>query len=441
PHYSRTGDTDSLDVAVRSLKAMISGGIYDHVGGGFARYSVDERWDIPHFEKMLYDQALIGSALLHAWKLTGDPDIEMALQETIAYVLRDLTNDEGGFCSAEDADADGVEGSFTVFTPREIEEILGEDAREFCEWFNITSAGNFEGRSNPRRPPHGTIVRSPKMESLWEKVFTAREQRVRPGLDDKVLLEWNGLMLSTLAEAAAAFQNPAWMDAAKRNAAFLLNNLRAKGRWHRAWAQGHAQHTPVSADLAALTDAFTRLYEASGEPVWLAEAVTAADLLIKEYADLVDGGSFTTANDAERLIARNKDLMDNATPGANSLGAVALIRLSPLANRSDFREEAIAAIRLVAESIEQHPTAFGHMLQALALAHEPPIELVITGDRADLVEVAQSGFYPDVVLSWGERISDSALWEHKDDGLAFACRDYVCKAPVSTANELADLLA
>jgi uncharacterized protein len=323
-------------VVETSLDAMASGGIYDHLGGGFARYSVDDRWLVPHFEKMLYDQALLTRAYLHAWQVTGHDRYRRVVEETVGYVLRDLRHPDGGFYSAEDADSEGEEGLFYVWTPDQVIAALDGDADladEVMAFYGVTPEGNFEGRTILNRLRHrGDLDRPPQVEDARRRLFEARDRRVRPGRDDKVLTEWNGLMLAALAEAAAATGRDDWRDAAVATGEFLLGSLRRDdGRWLRSWqADGGARHLAVAADLAALVDAFTRLAEATGEARWVAEAATTADALLDLFWDPARGGLFTTGTDAERLVARDKDLMDNATPSANSLAAVALVRLAAL---------------------------------------------------------------------------------------------------------------
>ncbi|HYZ99041.1 MAG TPA: thioredoxin domain-containing protein, partial [Acidimicrobiales bacterium] len=404
-----------------SLDAMAAGGIYDHVGGGFARYSVDAVWLVPHFEKMLYDQALLVRAYLHAWQATGHDRYRQVLDETVGYVLRDLRHPEGAFYSAEDADSEGEEGRFYLWTPDEIVAALDGDrglAEEAMAFYGVTPGGNFEGSSILHRMHAlGDLARPPGIEEARARLFAAREHRVRPGLDDKVLAEWNGLMLSALAEAAAATGRRDWLDAAARTGEFLLRSLRrADGRWLRSWqADGGARHLAYAADHAALVDAFVRLAEATGRARWIEAARGTADALVDLFWDDTRGGVFTTGTDAERLVTRNKDLMDNATPSANSLAAVGLLRLAALTGEGRYRERAEEILRLAGGLAAQHPTAFGYLLVAVDLAAGGLDEVVVAGERPDLVEAAQRRFLPAAVLAWGERYP-SPLWEGREDG-------------------------
>jgi hypothetical protein len=444
---ARTGDDDVRRVVETSLDAMAAGGIYDHVGGGFARYSVDERWLVPHFEKMLYDEALLARLYLHAWQVTGHERYRQVLEETVGYVLRDLRHPDGGLFSSEDADSEGEEGLFYVWTPDQVLAALDGDedlAAEVGAFYGVTAAGNFEGRTILNRvdAARGDLARSPRIEDARRRLFAAREQRVRPGLDDKVLTEWNALMLSALAETAAATGRADWLGAAVANGEFLVRELRrADGRWLRSWqAGGGARHLAYAGDHAALVDAFARLAEATGEARWVAEARQAADALVELFWDPERGGVFTTGRDGERLVTRDKDLMDSATPSANSLAAVGLLRLAALTGDDGYRSRAEEVLRLTGPLAAKHPTAFGHLLTAVDLHVHGPTEVVVAGERPDLVRAVQSRFLPAAVLAWGERY-DSPLWEGREDGRAYVCRGYACQLPAADEPTLVAQLA
>jgi uncharacterized protein YyaL (SSP411 family) len=425
-----------LEPAVTTLDAMASGGIYDHLGGGFARYSVDNRWLVPHFEKMLYNQALLGRCYLHAWQITGEARFLQVLDETITYVLRDLRHADGGFYSAEDADSEGVEGKFYLWSQAEVVALLGEDAPAAAQHWGITAEGNFEGANILHLPERGALARDARLDEARQVLFEARDKRVRPGLDDKILTEWNALFVATLAEAGAATRRQAWVEAAVAAAEFLLARLRSdEGRWLRAFNAGRARHLAYAADYAALVDAFTRLGEASGEARWIATARQTADAMLELFWDGDGGGLFTTGHDAERLITRAKDVFDNATPAANSLAAVALLRLGALVGEPRYEERARTIIERQSETLRHHPTAFAHLLAAVDLATAPVTEIAVTGDRRDLVEAVQSRFLPNAVLAWGEPFA-SPLFEGRDDGLAYVCVNYACRRPVSDRDAL-----
>jgi uncharacterized protein YyaL (SSP411 family) len=442
---ARSGAPELRAVVETSLDHMASGGIYDHLGGGFARYSVDDRWLVPHFEKMLYDQALLVPAYLHAWQVTGHDRYLQVVDETLGYVLSVLRHPDGGFYSAEDADSEGEEGRFYVWTPAQVVAALDGDedlAGEAMAWYGVTPAGNFEGSTILNRlAAVGDLARPPRIEEARRRLFAARERRVRPGLDDKVLTEWNALMLSALVEAAAATGRSDWLDAAVASGTFLLRELRGPGgRWHRSWqADGGARHDGVAADYAAALDAFTRLAEATGEARWLDEARAAADALVELFWDAERGGLFTTSAEAPPLVVRDKDLMDNATPSANSVAAVALLRLGALVGDDGYRERATEILRLVGRLAARHPTAFGRALVAVDLAAGLD-EIVVAGDRPDLVGLVQRTYLPRAVLAWGERYG-SPLWQGRDDGRAYVCRHYACQLPATDAATLATQLA
>jgi uncharacterized protein len=434
-----------------SLDAMASGGIYDHVGGGFARYSVDERWLVPHFEKMLYDQALLVRVYARAAAVLGVERWRQVVVETVGYVLRDLRLPDGGFACAEDADSPGPdghqhEGLFYTWTPAEVAAVVGADAPAVCEFYDITPAGNFEDRSIPNRIGHWPRdwQRPAEIEAARAALFEYRTGRPRPGLDDKVLTEWNALMIAALAEAGALLGEQRWIDAAAEAGRFLLAELRdTDGRWRRAWhaaGQPRARHDALAADHAVLVDAFIRLAEATGEAMWIAEARATADVMLEHFWDTEGGGLFTTADDAERLIVRQKDLYDNATPSANSTAATALLRLAALTGESRYGDHAARILQLLGALVPRAPGAFANALAAVGLQARGITEVVVAGDRGDLVDVVRERWRPRVVLAWGERYP-SPLWEARGDRLAYVCEHYACQAPASTPDELRAQLA
>ncbi len=450
--HDRTGEADMLEMVTTSLDAMASGGMYDHLGGGFARYSVDAFWMVPHFEKMLYDQALLARLYAHAWQVTGEARYRQVLDETIGYVLRDLAAPGGGCFSAEDADSEGEEGRFYVWRPEEIRSACGDDveaAEAAIEWYGVTNAGNFEGSNILHRPVRGDLLRPGAVERARKALFDAREQRVRPGLDDKVLTEWNGLFLATLAEAAAATGNEEWRRRAVRLAEFLLEHLRGDdGRWRRSWHPAQTGANPgtqranlaFAADHAALVDGFTRLAELTGEARWIGEARACADALLALFWDDGHGGLFTTGHDAEELVARQKDLFDNATPSANSAAALALARLAALTGEDRYRDAAESIVRLLAEPAASHPSAFTHLLGAVDLVAGPVTEVAVVGRLPELVAAVQRRFRPRTVLAWGEPYP-SPLWEGRSDGHAYVCQGFACRQPVTTVEALEAQLA
>ncbi|HEY3701397.1 MAG TPA: hypothetical protein VGL32_03990, partial [Acidimicrobiales bacterium] len=460
--HDRSGGDTALTMVTTTLDAMASGGIYDHLGGGFARYSVDGRWMVPHFEKMLYDQAGLARIYLHGWQVTGSPHWRQVLEETVEYVLRDLRAPEGGLYSAEDADSEGVEGRFYVWNLQEVTDALGPElAPAAIDWYGVTAAGNFEGSNILHRPQRGDLLRPPAIERARGLLFERRAGRVRPGLDDKVLTEWNAMFCSTLAEAAGATGRPGWREAAVSVAEFLLGSLRRDdGRWLRSWQgdpssdggeggreggngghgsdggrRGRAGHLAVAADYAWLVDAFTRLSELTGEARWIETARATADAMLALFWDQAQGGLFTTGEDAERLIVRSKELFDGATPSANSVGAVALARLAALTGEVSYADAAEGIVASLGEVMATQPTAFTHALSAVDLVADGVTEIAVVGDRPDLVGAVHRKYLPRAALAWGEPYP-SPLWEGRRDGLAYVCRNYACLAPTSTVEDL-----
>ncbi len=443
--YRRDGDTESLTVALTALDAMAAGGIYDHLGGGFARYSVDAGWLVPHFEKMLYDQALLLRPYLHAYQLTGESRFAQTIEETISYVASVLSHPGGGFYSSEDADSldtrgDSTEGAFYTWTLDELREALDDGAEEAAAFWGVTEAGNFEGRNILFRPA-GDIARPPGVDELRRRLHTHRERRPRPGLDDKVLTEWNTLMIASLAECGSAMDRPDWVHMAVRSADFCLDHLkREDGRWLRSYQDDSgATHLACAQDYGALLDAFIRLYEATGSLRWLAEAERTADGLIGLFWDADGAGVFTTGSDADPLVARPKDVMDNATPSANSLAAHGLIRLAHLTDRPADGERGEAIVAHLASLLERAPSAFGHLLAAAGLVARGVTEVVVCGERDDMVTAVWRRWTPQVVLAWGKR-GTGPLWEDRRDGRAYVCSGFVCRAPTSDATVLVEQL-
>jgi len=448
----RLGDTptgaDALAMATRTLDAMAAGGIHDHLGGGFARYATDHEWLVPHFEKMLYDQAGLLRAYLHGWQVTGNPDYLAVVEGIVSYVTRDLTAAAGGIYSAEDADSEGVEGKFYVWTPEQVAQAMetGPDAARTAAavgtWFDVTPSGNFEGATILRRPVGAALSDPGLVESGRARLLAVRSLRVRPGLDDKVLTEWNAMYASALAEAAAATGNEAWAASAVAIGEFLCANMiDAGGRWLRSWQpESGARHLAYAADHAWLVDCFTRLGELTGKAVWMTRATTAGDALIDRFADTEGGGFFTTADDAERLIVRTKDVFDGATPSANAVAAYALARLGALTGERRYTDQARRAIDLIGALLTRHPTAFAHSVLTADLLARGGTEIVITGDRPDLLAEVRRQWRPDAVLAWGEP-TDSPLWEGRDVDRAYVCRDYACRMPADAVETLAGQLA
>jgi uncharacterized protein YyaL (SSP411 family) len=431
-------------MALHTLRAMASGAMYDQIGGGFSRYSVDARWVIPHFEKMLYDNALLARAYLHGWQVSGEPFFARVCTETLDWALRDLRQDEGGFASALDADSEGVEGRFYVWTPAQVREALGDEALAAVALahFGITEAGNFEGANAPVRATSDP----PELPEIKARLRAARERRVWPGLDDKRLTAWNALMISALADAGAALDRADYRDAATACAEFLLRDMRGpEGRLLRTYNRGQAKLGAYLEDHAFLLEALLTLYEATFEPRWFGEARAIADTILDRFADAENGGFFSTADDHEALVARRKDLEDAPIPSGGSSAALGLLRLARFTGEHRYEDAALGVVRLLHQVAPQHPAAFGHFLKALDFHLAPVREVAIAGTAAaPLVRVVHGAFRPHVVLAGGPA-DDVPLLAGREpvDGraAAYVCEHFSCLRPVTEPDELAALLA
>ncbi len=456
--HVRSSKQESLDIISNTLTKMANGGIYDHLGGGFHRYSVDARWLVPHFEKMLYDNALLSRLYLHYYQLTGDNQARRTAEGILDYVLREMTDESGGFYSTQDADSEGHEGKFFVWTIDEIQTALGDDAELFNAFYNVTADGNFEDKNilNVTEPLEtvaadlGIDMETARasVERSREKLFDLRERRIKPDRDEKILTAWNGLMLASFAEGGAILQREDYLDAARRNADFLAANLQQNGLLLRTYKGGKAKLNAYLEDYAFLIEGLITLSETSGELSWSLEALRLTDLMIEEFWDAENGGFFFTGKSHENLIVRQKDYFDNATPSGNSVAAYALLRLATLTNNEDYRNRAVTVLHEVADSARRYPSGFGYALSAADFYLSTPKEIAILGNdaaaRAQFLaeiwglylpnKVVAAGTSADlaasspVVLLHGKPISDSAT--------AYVCEHYTCKAPALSAEEL-----
>ena len=429
-----------------TLASMASGGIFDQVGGGFSRYSVDAGWVVPHFEKMLYDNALLARAYLHGWQVFGDPFLRRVCEQTLDWALREMRGPEGGFFAALDADSEGGEGFFYTWTPDELREALGDElAEEAIGWFGVTDAGNFEGRSVL------VLAGDPDPERLDEVralLLEARSARERPGLDDKRLAAWNALMAGALAEAGAAMGRPDWLEAAEACIDFVLAEMAGEPhdgplRLSRTWKDGEARLNAYLEDYAYLLEALVTLYEATFDPRRLEQARRVADALTGQFADEENGGFFSTAADHEELLARRKEIDDNPIPSGNSAAALGLLRLYGLTAEPRYREHADRTLALLGPVAVRHPQSFGHALQALDWQVEGSREVALAGDDGSLAGVVRGAFRPRLVLAGGDP-SGVPLLEGREpvEGLpaAYVCERFTCSRPVTTPGELAALL-
>ncbi len=435
-------------MSLETLRAMARGGIYDQVGGGFSRYAVDATWTVPHFEKMLYDNALLARAYLHGWQASGEEQFRRVCCETLDWALREMHGPEGGFYSALDADSEGVEGKFYVWSVDQLRSVLGDLADEAIAYFGATERGNFErglnvleGRGEP------VPERLPEIRCL---LYGARSERVRPGLDDKRLTAWNALMIVALAEAGAVLQRSDYVEAATACAEFVLARLRdSSGRLLRTWKDGVGRIGAYLEDHAFLLGALITLYETTFDARWYGEAVALADTLIARFEDPERGGFFTTPVDHDQLPARRKDLEDSPIPSGNSAAAFALLRLALLSGEGKYERHALGVLRLLYPLAVRHPHAFAQLLGATAFYLAPVREVAIVGPEREaeaLLRVVRDSYRPYVVLAGGAASSGNGvpLLEGRVpvDGhaAAYVCEHFVCQAPVTTPDELAAAL-
>jgi uncharacterized protein YyaL (SSP411 family) len=430
------------EMALHTLGAMAGGGMYDQVGGGFSRYSVDGAWVVPHFEKMLYDNALLARAYLHAWQISDEALFARVCTETLDFALRELRQPEGGFASALDADSEGVEGKYYVWRVGEVREALGDELAEAAiRHFGMSEQGNFEGANIPVR----ATPDPPGLGEIKAGLLEARERRVRPGLDDKRLCSWNALMISALADAAAALDRPDYRDAAVACAAFVLGELRDEsGGLLRTYNRGQAKLPAFLEDHAFLLEALLTLYEATFDPRWFDEARALADTILDRFGDPEHGGFYSTSAEHSGLIARRKDLEDAPIPSGASSAAFGLLRLARLTGERRYEDAALGAIRLLGTVAPQHPIAFGHLLQAIDFLLAPVKEVALVGDDVwPLERVVRAQFRPHLVLAGGPADGVPLLAGREPvDGraAAYVCERFVCQRPVTEPAELEALL-
>ncbi|MGD2216502.1 MAG: thioredoxin domain-containing protein, partial [Gemmatimonadales bacterium] len=455
--HRRFGDPHALAMARGTLEAMARGGMYDHVGGGFARYSTDRRWLVPHFEKMLYDNALLAKAYLEGYQVTGDEFFRRVATETLDYILREMVAAEGGFFSSTDADSEGEEGRFFVWTPEQIAEVLDEEeARQFNAYYDISPAGNWEGVSIPNAPRALEAVAEQlgvdpdelerSLETARNKVYEARQRRVKPGLDDKIITAWNGLMIGALAEGHRVLGEPRYLEAAERAAGFVLDKLsREDGGLYRTYREGKAHLNAVLEDYAYLSEALIDLYEAGGSIDWLREAEQLLERTLADFHDEETGSFFNTASDHEKLIIRYRDGADGATPSGNAVTAHALARLSYHLDRHELRHAAVGAIKAFGPLISRFPRAFATTFRAVDLLLEGPVEIALVGEEGatdlDALQRAVAEHYlPNRIVAVLDPDADDGSAElpllrgkQLVNGRAalYVCRNFACRAPVT----------
>ncbi len=436
------------DISLATLRAMATGGIYDQVGGGFARYAVDATWTVPHFEKMLYDNALLARAYLHGWQVSGEPLLRRVCEETLDWALREMRGPEGGFCSALDADSEGVEGRFYVWTLDDLRAALAPSGLydEAVAFFGASEGGNFEGAN----VLEGRGPVPDRLTDIQATLLAVRAERVRPGLDDKRLASWNALMISALAQAGAALERTDYVAAAADCAEFILRDMRdGDGRLLRTYKDGRAHIDAYLEDHAYLLEALLILYEATFDARWYAEARALADTMIERFADDEHGGFFTTAADHREGFARQKDLDDSPTPSGGASAALGLLRLARLSGEFEYERHALDVIRVRAPIVGEHPHGFGHILQAIDFHLAPVREVAIAGDAADedgvsaLARIVRGAYRPHVVLAGGTGDGVPLLDGRTSvDGraAAYVCEHFACQAPVTDPEALAAAL-
>jgi uncharacterized protein YyaL (SSP411 family) len=481
-YHHRTGESHALEMVDLTLTRMATGGIYDQLGGGFHRYSTDARWLVPHFEKMLYDNALLSRVYLHTWQITGRPLYRRVVEETLDYVIREMTAgypdnsheqqcETGGFYSAQDADSEGEEGKFFLWTPDQVKAVLGpEQADMFCRYFDVTGGGNFEGKNILNvKVDLGTAAAAARtdeehfrgaIKDSKAKLLLARQARVKPARDEKVLTGWNGLMLAALAEASRILDREDYLRAALCNARFVLNEMRQEGRLLRSWKQesgtgkGHARFNAYLEDYAFYADGLLELYQATFDPGWFSAARALVDVTLTHFTD-PKGGFFDTSHDHGDLITRPKNVQDNAIPSANAMAADVLLRLAAYTGEDTYRRPAEEMLAAMAPTMQQYPGGFGHWLSALTFHLAPAREIALIGDPTQddmraMLKVVFDTYRPHQVVALSVPDEGTAANliplladrpQRNGHPTAYVCQQFVCQAPVTDAESLADKIS
>ena len=459
--YDADNDSGFATMVRDTLSKMARGGIYDQIGGGFHRYSVDDRWLVPHFEKMLYDNALLARLYLDAARALSEPEFLTVAREILDYVLREMTSPEGGFYSTQDADSEGEEGKFFLWTPAEVEEVLDAKLAAIAErYFDVTAEGNFEDRNILHRPIEiadaARVVNMTPDEltaaiaTIKEKLFAARERRIKPGRDEKVLAAWNGMMISALAEGYRALHEPRYLAAAEKAAHFVMTTLWDGRALRRSFKDGTARFNAYLEDYALVGSAMLDVHQATLAPEYLAYARTLADAILERFLDQERGGFFFTSTDHEQLITRFKAAFDGSTPSGNSAAVMLLLRLHAYTGDDRYFREAERAINLFREFMEKQPFAFSHLLEAVDLYLRGATEIVVVGDRAcvefrewmerlGLLYVPNLALYAvDPAAADGGFVPEQARGKHQVGGrlTAYVCRERACSTPLTSFKEI-----
>lgn len=445
-YHRWTGDAQALDMVRKTLDGMADGGIHDHIGSGFARYSVDEKWLVPHFEKMLHDQAMLAIAYIEGYQVTNRQRFRKIAEDIFSYVTREMLDPEGGFYSAEDADSEGEEGKFYLWDPEEVIDVLGQDLGEqFCDVYDITEQGNFEGRSIPHLIGADLSVVDPKqLRDARRQLFEAREQRTRPHKDDKILTAWNGLMIAAFAKAGRVLQNDTYTKTAENALRFIDNNLLQNERLMARYREGEVKHPGFIDDYANLLWAVIELYETTFDPAYLQHAVDLADQMIKLFWDDQDGGFYFYGEDSEALISRPKELVDGAIPSGNSVATVQLMRLSRLTGHTTYEEKVAEMFQVFAGEASHYPSGYCYFLQGFLTTQMEGKEVVIlAADERDknynrLVGKLQQRFLPEVAYLASTDIDVLARtapftknFQPQEKTMVYVCENFSCQRPTA----------
>jgi uncharacterized protein YyaL (SSP411 family) len=453
-------DKLALDIATHALDHMARGGMYDLIGGGFHRYAVDEQWLVPHFEKMLYDNALLARAYLHAWQVTQNDAYRAVFEETLSFMLREMRHPDGGFYSSLDADSEGEEGKYYVWTGADVRRAISDpDLVELAiSAYGISESGNFEGKNIPYRATDPHQIGEEHLDTIDEiganlqcaqkEMLAYREQRIRPATDDKVLTAWNGMTLTTLAEAARATGNATYLHAAQSLASFLLDHMFVEDVLQRSWRNGHARFHAYLEDHAALGVGLLALYQTDFNPRWYLAAQARAEEILEHFFDPM-GGFFDTRNDHETLISRPKSIQDSPTPSGNSLAVALLLQLAAFTGEARYLEPAENALRAIQNLAPRYPSAFAAWLTSLAFATGPKLELALVGDPQDpdfnhLYQVVAQRYLPSIVIAGSSPgLADAPALLHDREPVdnkatAYLCSDFTCKLPTTSPSQLQD---
>lgn len=461
-YYAATGQEEALRIVEKTLDGMYAGGIFDHIGFGFARYSTDQQWLVPHFEKMLYDNALLIIAYVEAFQVTGNYRYAEVAEKVLTYILRDMSPVEGGFYSAEDADSEGEEGKFYVFDMDEVNEVLGkEDGALYSQYYDIKKSGNFEGRSIPNLigVDLGKIENDPelkeKLSLCREKLYHYREQRIHPFKDDKTLSSWNGLMIAAAAYAGRVLDNIAYIHAAKKTAGFIMQRLvREDGRLLARYREGEAAYQAYIDDYAFLIWGFIELYETTYETIYLEKAVGLTNDMISLFWDEEEGGFFIYGSDSESLIVRPKEIYDGATPSGNSVATYCMLRLARMTGNKEFEEKAMYQFQTFGGNVKESPNSYTHFMMAYLFANMPTKEIVIAGKREQedtkrMLAQLEQRFSPFAVVIYNDgnpKLQDLVPFVKKqrmvgNKATAYVCENFACSIPTSDIDQFIQLLS